>query len=160
MLGQLGAQRGLDHSAGELRQKAARAGDLLRFEPLHHVLERLGRQQPRETVDDFSGGPDAASGAGRLDFVLCVLIEGVLSGPPAGSEPPLALRASRRSRPGSTSLVGHPDLTQNIGQNRGGHRVADHHPADRHQVAGLGVEHPQDQDEPERGCAGHSERDQ
>jgi Ca2+-binding RTX toxin-like protein len=52
-----------------------------------------------------------------LDFVLCVVIEGVLSGPPADSEPPLALRATRRSRPGRTSLVGHPDLTQNVGQN-------------------------------------------
>jgi hypothetical protein len=35
------------------------------------------------------------------------------------------------------------------GDGGGGHRVADDHPPDGHQVAGLGVEHVQRDDEPE-----------
>jgi len=50
-LGKLGAQRGLDHPAGQLRQQAARAGDLLGLKALQRVLQRPGRQQPGEPVD-------------------------------------------------------------------------------------------------------------
>ena len=39
-LGQLSAQRRLDHPAGELGQQPARVGDLLRAQPLQGILER------------------------------------------------------------------------------------------------------------------------
>src|SRR3954462_986518 len=51
MLGQLGAQRGLDHAARELGQQPARAGDVVGLKAVQRVLERLRRQQTGEPVD-------------------------------------------------------------------------------------------------------------
>jgi hypothetical protein len=51
MLGQLGAERRLDHSARELRQQAARPRDVIGIEALQRVLERVRRQELGEPVD-------------------------------------------------------------------------------------------------------------
>jgi hypothetical protein len=56
MLGQLGAQRRLEHPASEPRDQPTRAGDLLRRQTGQRVLQRLRRQQPREPVDDLLTG--------------------------------------------------------------------------------------------------------
>ena len=50
MLGQLGAQRRLDHPAGELRHQPAGTGDLVRLESVQRVLQRVVGQQPREPI--------------------------------------------------------------------------------------------------------------
>jgi putative transposase len=49
------------------------------------------------------------------------VVIGVLSGPATGPGPTLAPRGSRRTRPGASSQVDHPDLTQKIGQNHRQH---------------------------------------
>jgi hypothetical protein len=54
VLGQLGAQRRLDHSAGEPRHQAARPHHLLGLEPLRRPFKLLGRQ-PGGPVDDLLG---------------------------------------------------------------------------------------------------------
>jgi len=50
VLGQLGAQRGLDHPARQLGHQPPRAGDLIRPEALQRVLQRIVGQQPREPI--------------------------------------------------------------------------------------------------------------
>jgi len=59
MLGQLGAQRRLDHAPGKLGNQPTGPGDLVRIEPLQRVLQRIIGQQPREPI------------ASLLDSTLC-----------------------------------------------------------------------------------------
>ncbi len=60
-LGQLGAQRGLEHTPGELGQ-APRARDLVRPQPLWRVLQRVIGQQPREPLSSLVDGTRARAG--------------------------------------------------------------------------------------------------
>src|SRR5215218_1409308 len=98
--------------------------------PLTASSSASAGNSPASRSTTSSGGPPGAGASSppSLGRLVCMLIKGVLSGPATGSEPPLALRASRRFRPGSTSQVGHPDLTQNIGQNLQADRLADPQP--------------------------------
>jgi hypothetical protein len=50
VLAQLGAQRGLDHAPGELRDQAARPGDLVGLKALQRVLQGAGGQKPGQTL--------------------------------------------------------------------------------------------------------------
>ena len=51
VLGQLGAQRRLDHPARQLREQPAGPGDVFGLKALQCVLKRLGRKQAGEPVD-------------------------------------------------------------------------------------------------------------
>ena len=62
MLGQLGAERGLDHPPRELGEQATRPGDLLRVEALQRVLELIPRQQAGEPVDRVLAVPRRIAG--------------------------------------------------------------------------------------------------
>jgi hypothetical protein len=55
VLAQLGAERRLDHTPGELRHKPARPGYLVGLKPLQRPLELLGGQQTGEPVGDLLG---------------------------------------------------------------------------------------------------------
>jgi hypothetical protein len=104
MLGQLGAERGLDHPAGQLGHQPARGGHLVGLETLERPLELLLGNSPTRRSGDLLRRPAASVLAARSARPgvrgLRGHREGVLSGPPAG-----------------TSQVGHPDLTQDMGQN-------------------------------------------
>ena len=118
VLGQLGAQRGLDHPARQLREQAARAGNLLGLKAVQCVLQLLGGQQSGQPVSELLGRPGrtVAGALGGLGLrVLCSH-----RGPfrPRRRVAPAARpsRGSRPARPDASGRVGHPDLTQNIGQ--------------------------------------------
>jgi hypothetical protein len=74
VLGELGAQRRLDHAAGELREQAARASDLLRLETFQRLLELLAQQQAGQAIRHLPGR--TLSDGGRrglslsMDFVF------------------------------------------------------------------------------------------
>ena len=75
VLGQLGAQRRLQHPARELAHQPARPGDLLRPEPLQRVLQRVLGQQPREPIPNLLNRTLGHRGTRRsiplnLDFLL------------------------------------------------------------------------------------------
>ena len=105
VLAPLGAQRRLEHSAGELAHQPARSGDLLRPQCLQRVQQRVVGQQAREPSPNVlnrtlrTRGPRRYPSASILIFCL---VTGGLSRP--------------------KGRVAHPDLTQNIGQNLPGRR--------------------------------------
>jgi hypothetical protein len=68
VLGQLGAQRRLDDPAGELRQQAARARDLLGLKPLQRLLELLARQQTGQAIGQLLGGTLSDDGRRALSL--------------------------------------------------------------------------------------------
>ena len=119
VLGQLGAQRGLDHPARELRQQPARAGDLLRAQgPSARPRARRPATGRRAGRQRSAGAPAADSlpgGAVAVDSVFCVVI-GVLSRPARRAPLPASPSGLGDSRTAASGRVGHPDLTQNIGQ--------------------------------------------
>jgi hypothetical protein len=93
MLGQLGAQRRLDHPARELREQSARSGDPLGLQALQRVLELRRRQQSREPFTGRFNGTLVNPGAKTITIMidLCFVVTVAFPGP-KGS-------------------VGHPDLT-------------------------------------------------
>jgi hypothetical protein len=92
MLRQLGPQSRLYHSAGQLRQQAARAGDLLRLQSLEGALEFLPAATGPPAIDDNLRRPVA--GALGTNGLLVGWVTGLpLPATPAASSP-LAPRAS------------------------------------------------------------------
>jgi hypothetical protein len=55
VLGQLGAQRGLDHATGELAKHPARTGDLIGVKALQRLLELVAGQQTGQTPRHLPG---------------------------------------------------------------------------------------------------------
>ena len=101
MARQLGPQRGLDHPARELRQKPARARDLLRLQALERILQRPGGQQLGQTI----GLPRGEHLPNRL---VLLRGQGVSSpGPPPRSlaPPPSGRRGSRPARQTAVSVT-------------------------------------------------------
>ena len=99
VLGQLGAQRGLDHTAGELRDQPARTGDLIGLKALQRVLQSVGGQQPLQPLARVIDGTLGPHRARRVTLTRDFLLgrHGCLSRP----------RRADRS----------PDPTHFIGQN-------------------------------------------
>ena len=121
MLGQLGAERRLDHPPGQLRDEATGPRDLVGLKALQGVLERLSGQQTSEPVDDLLGWASGRRiGASTAAAGLRLLRGHRGSFPARRRVGPDARpsRGSRRTRPGASSQVDHPDLTQKVGQNR------------------------------------------
>ena len=114
MLGQLRAQGGLDHPAGQPGEQAARASDLLRLKARQGLLELLPRQQAREPVDDLLRQLLTPTGLRLLHG------HGVPLPATAVSASRKAVRAAgldigvhrsdRRSRPGKLTRQGSPQL--------------------------------------------------
>ena len=76
MLGQLGAQRGLDHPARELREQPTRTGDLVRIQALERVLQRIARQQAREAIASVLDGTLITDGASEISLCWIHLLLG------------------------------------------------------------------------------------
>jgi hypothetical protein len=66
VLGQLGAQRRLQHPAGELAHQPTRPSDLLRPQSLQRILERVVGQQAREPIPDLLNRTLVIGGTRRI----------------------------------------------------------------------------------------------
>ena len=108
MLAELGPQRGLDHTARQLREQPARAGDLLRRQALQRVLQRVRRQQRRKPIQ---GSPTSTLIKRSARRVTHIRLEFLL-----GHEAP-----SRPERAASVTRPHTEHRTDPAPQTRGGH---------------------------------------
>src|SRR4029450_4720100 len=69
VLGQLGAQRGLDHATGELAKHPARTGDLIGVKALQRLLELVAGQQTGQTLRRARGRALRRVGGGEISLL-------------------------------------------------------------------------------------------